>query len=58
MTVVEIREIREKKSIEWINLSREQRNQEIKKGAKQLQARIEEMKKDALYSTLASSALE
>ncbi len=58
MTVVEVREIREKKSIEWINLSREQRNQEIKKGAKQLQARIDEMKKNTLHSTLASSTLE
>jgi len=48
MTVTEVREIREKKSIEWANLSLEQRNSEIKKGAKQLQMRIEEMRKKAL----------
>jgi hypothetical protein len=40
MTVVEVREIREKKSLEWINLSSEQRSMEIKKGAKQLQQQI------------------
>ena len=47
MTVAEVREIREKKSIEWANLSLEQRNSEIKKGAKQIQMRIEEIKKKA-----------
>ncbi len=41
MTVTEIREIREKKSIEWVNLSLEQRNLEIKKGAKEIQIKIE-----------------
>jgi len=45
MTVAEVREIREKKSIEWANLSLEQRNLEIKKGAKQMQMRIEEKRK-------------
>jgi len=48
MTVAEVREIREKKSVEWANLSLEQRNSEIKKGAKQIQKRIEEMRKKAL----------
>jgi hypothetical protein len=48
MTVAEIREIREKKSIEWANLSLEQRNSEIKKGAKQMQERIEEIRKEVL----------
>jgi len=45
MTVAEVREIREKKSVEWANLSLEQRNLEIKKGAKQMQMRIEDMRK-------------
>ena len=44
MTVQEIRRIREKKSIEWANLSLEQRNEEIKNGAKQLLSKIEEIK--------------
>ena len=48
MTVTEVREIREKKSIEWANLPLEQRNSEIKKGAKQIQMRIEEIRKKAL----------
>ena len=45
MTVAEVREIREKKSIEWANLSLEQRNAEIKNGAKQIQMKIEEIRK-------------
>ena len=45
MTVAEVREIRERKSIEWANLSLEQRNSEIKKSAEQMQKRIEEMRK-------------
>jgi hypothetical protein len=45
MTVTEVREIREKKSLEWINLSPEQRNLIIKKGAKQLQQQIDGLKK-------------
>jgi acyl-CoA reductase-like NAD-dependent aldehyde dehydrogenase len=45
MTVAEVREIREKKSLEWVNLSPEQRNTIIKKGAKQLQKQIEGLKK-------------
>jgi len=48
MTVQEVREIREKKSVEWANLSLEQRNAEVKKGAKQLQMRIEKVKKKAV----------
>ena len=48
MTVAEVREIREKKSIEWANLSLEQRNLEIRKGAKQIQTRIEEIRKKVL----------
>ena len=48
MTVQEVREIREKKSVEWANFSLEQRNAEIKNGAKQLQMKIEEMKKNAV----------
>ena len=47
MTVAEVREIREKKSVEWANLSLEQRNSEIKKGAKQIQMRVEAMRKKA-----------
>ena len=47
MTVAEVREIREKKSVEWANLSTEQRNAEVKKGAEQIQKRIEEMRKKA-----------
>ena len=50
MTVQEVREIREKKSVEWINLSPEKRNAEIKNGAKQIQRRIEEMKIKAIHS--------
>ena len=45
MTVAEVRAIREKKSVEWANLSLEQRNTEVKKGAKQIQMKIEEIKK-------------
>jgi len=45
MTMAEVREIREKKSVEWANLSLEQRNLEIKKGAKQMQMRIEEVRR-------------
>ena len=44
MTVAEIRVIREKKSVDWASMSLEQRNSEIKKGAKQMQARIEKEK--------------
>ena len=47
MTVHEVREIREKKSVEWANYSSEQRNTEVKKGAKQIQMKIEEIKKKA-----------
>ena len=50
MTVKEIREIREKKSIEWVNLSSERRNSEIKSGAKQIQTKIEEIKLKAVRS--------
>ena len=45
MTVAEVREIREKKSIEWANLSLEELNSEIKKGADQIQRQIEEIRK-------------
>ena len=45
MTVAEVREIREKKSIEWANLSLEELNAEIKKGADQFQRSIEEIRK-------------
>jgi len=45
MTVAEVREIREKKSIEWANLSLEELNSEIKKGADQIQRLIEEIRK-------------
>ncbi|MDR1060606.1 MAG: hypothetical protein LBL83_05210 [Clostridiales bacterium] len=45
MTVQEVREIREKKSVEWANLSLEQLNTEVKKGAKQAQMKIEEIRK-------------
>jgi len=48
MTVHEVREIREKKSVEWANLSLEKRNAEIKKGATQIQMKIEEIKKMAV----------
>ena len=48
MTVTEVREIRGKKSIQWANLSLEQRNSEIKKGAQQIQKRIEEIRKKAI----------
>ena len=44
MTVQEVRKIREKKSVEWINVTAEKRNEEIKNGAKEIQRRIEEMK--------------
>ena len=44
MTVQEIRNIREKKSVEWVDLSLEKRNAEIKNGAKQLLSKIEEIK--------------
>ena len=44
MTVQEIRKIREKKSVEWVDLSLEQRNTEIKNGAKQLLSKIEKLK--------------
>ena len=47
MTVAEVREIREKKSIKWANLSLEKRNAEIKKGAQEIQSKIEELKKKA-----------
>ena len=50
MTVKEIREIREKKSVEWVNLSSERRNAEIKNGAKQIQKKIEEIKLRAVHS--------
>ncbi|MCL2049705.1 MAG: hypothetical protein FWG87_13380 [Defluviitaleaceae bacterium] len=50
MTVPEVRAIREKKSIEWVGLSLEQRNSEIKKGAEQMQARIEEIRKNTDYT--------
>ena len=46
MTVAEVREIREKKSLEWCGLSLEQRDSEVKKGAEQMQTRIEEIRKD------------
>jgi len=45
MTVVEVREIREKKSIEWASLSLEELNAEIKKGADQVQRLIEVIRK-------------
>ena len=45
MTVAEAREIREKKSIEWSNLTLEELNAEIKKGADQVQKLIEEIRK-------------
>ena len=45
MTVAEVREIREKKSIEWANLSLEEVNSEIKKGADQVQRLIEKIRK-------------
>jgi hypothetical protein len=48
MTAAEVRAIRERKSVEWANLSLEQRNSEVKKGALQLQTRIEEIKKKAI----------
>ena len=48
MTVQEVREIREKKSVEWANFSLEQRNAEVKKGAKQIQMKIEEIRKKAV----------
>ena len=48
MTVQEVREIREKKSVEWANLSLEKRNSEIKKGAKQIQMKIEDIRKKAV----------
>jgi len=48
MTVAEVREIREKKSIEWVDLSLEQRNAKIKDGAKQIQIKIEEIRKKRL----------
>jgi hypothetical protein len=44
VTVQEIRKIREKKSVEWFSLSLEQRNEEIKNGARQLQLKIEKIK--------------
>ena len=50
MTVAEIREIREKKSVAWVGLSLEQRDLEIKKGAKQMQMRIEETRKRTAFS--------
>ena len=40
----EIRKIREKKSVEWVDLSLEQRNIKIKDGAKQLLSKIEKIK--------------
>jgi len=45
MTLAEVRKIREKKSIEWANLSLEELNSEIKKGADQIQRLIEEIRK-------------
>jgi rRNA maturation endonuclease Nob1 len=45
--MAEVREIREKKSVEWAALSLEQRNLEVKKGAKQMQMRVEEIRKKA-----------
>ena len=48
MTVAEVREIREKNSIKWVGLSLEQRNAEIKKGANQIQAQINEKRKKNL----------
>ena len=45
MTVTEVREIREKKSLEWVDLTLEQRNFEIKKGVRQIQRRIDELRK-------------
>ena len=48
MTVQEIREIREKKSLEWLNLSLEQRNAEIKHGALQIQLKLEEIKQNKI----------
>ena len=44
MTVQELRKIRENKSVEWADLSLEQRNVEIKKGAKQFLSKIEKIK--------------
>jgi hypothetical protein len=44
LTVQEIRRIREKKSVEWVDLSLEQRNVEVKNGAKQLLLKIEQIK--------------
>ena len=52
MTVAEVREIREKKSMAWAGLSLEQRNSEIKKGAQQMQARIDEIRKNSRKSHL------
>jgi hypothetical protein len=47
MTVQEVREIREKKSVEWAGLSLAQRNAEVKKGAKEIQMAIDEKKEKA-----------
>lgn len=46
MTVQEIRDIREKKSLEWVNMSLEQRNEEIKNGASHILFKIEEIKRN------------
>ena len=51
MTVQEIRKIREKKSVEWADLSLEQRNTEIKNGAKQLLLKIEKIKQSKIKIT-------
>ena len=56
MTVQEIRQIREKKSVEWADLSLEQRNAEIKTGAKQMQMKIEEIKKKRRNALMALQA--
>ncbi|MCL2500665.1 MAG: hypothetical protein FWE90_10075 [Defluviitaleaceae bacterium] len=44
MIIQEIRKIREEKSVEWAYMSLEQRNNEIKNGAKQILSKIEEIK--------------
>jgi len=48
LTVQEVREIRERKSLEWAGLTLEQLNAEINKGANQLLAKIEKKKQSKI----------